>query len=154
MRPPGTRSRKFNYLRAYDCKYRESLARLKKSKILTICLENPFREIYSKKIFRSLKNQMCPRKWRKTKTRVFTFLQPSSAVSADFLFYSFISFPYQRVFLTIFNYLVYFIALKYDFYNWFASCKFLTLATVRCKLFNFLGTFLNYPDFLFHIVLV
>ena len=97
MRPPGTRSRKFNYLRAYDCKYRESLARLKKSKILTICLENPFREIYSKKIFRSLKNQMCPRKWRKTKTRVFTFLQPSSAVSADFLFYSFISFPYQRL---------------------------------------------------------
>ena len=29
-------------------KYRESLARLKKSKILIICLENPFREMYSK----------------------------------------------------------------------------------------------------------
>ena len=36
-------------LRTYDCKYRESLARLKKSKILIICLENPFREIHSKK---------------------------------------------------------------------------------------------------------
>ena len=34
-----------------DCKYRESLARLKKSKILIICLENPFREIHSKKLF-------------------------------------------------------------------------------------------------------
>ena len=38
-----------NNLRAHDCKYRESLARLKKSKILIICLENPFREIHSKK---------------------------------------------------------------------------------------------------------
>ena len=54
-------------LKAHDCKYRESLARLKKSKILIICLENPFREMYSKKIFRSLKNQMFPRKWGKTK---------------------------------------------------------------------------------------
>ena len=36
------------FLRLYDCKYRESLARLKKSKILIICLENPFREMYSK----------------------------------------------------------------------------------------------------------
>ena len=68
----------FNYslkhkdLRAHDCKYRESLARLKKSKILIICLENPFREIHSKKIFQSLKNQMFPRKWGKTKIRVFT----------------------------------------------------------------------------------
>ena len=59
-------------LRTYDCKYRESLARLKKSKILIICLENPFREIHSKKIFQSLKNQMFPRKWGKTKIRVFT----------------------------------------------------------------------------------
>ena len=59
-------------LRAHDCKYRESLARLKKSKILIICLENPFREIHSKKIFQSLKNQMFPRKWGKTKIRVFT----------------------------------------------------------------------------------
>ena len=41
----------FKYLRAHDWKCRESLARLKKSKILIICLENPFREIYSKKIF-------------------------------------------------------------------------------------------------------
>ena len=40
----------FEHLRAHDCKYRESLARLKKSKILIICLENPLREIYSKKI--------------------------------------------------------------------------------------------------------
>ena len=40
----------FKYLRAHDWKCRESLARLKKSKILIICLENPFREIYSKKI--------------------------------------------------------------------------------------------------------
>ena len=40
-----------NALRVHDCKYRESLARLKKSKILIICLENPFREMYSKKIF-------------------------------------------------------------------------------------------------------
>ena len=37
-------------IRGRDCKYRESLARLKKSKILMICLENPFREIHSKKI--------------------------------------------------------------------------------------------------------
>ena len=37
-------------LRGRDCKYRESLARLKKSNILIICLENPFREIHSKKI--------------------------------------------------------------------------------------------------------
>ena len=38
-----------NNLRAHDYKYRESLARLKKSKVLIICLENPFREMYSKK---------------------------------------------------------------------------------------------------------
>ena len=43
-------------LRAHDCNYRESLARLKKSKILIICLENPLREIYSKNLFQSLKN--------------------------------------------------------------------------------------------------
>ena len=60
------------FLRLHDCKYRESLARLKKSKILIICLENPFSEMYSKKIFRSLKNQMFPRKWGKTK--IFGFL--------------------------------------------------------------------------------
>ena len=36
-------------LRAHDFKYRESLARLKQSKILIICLENPSREIYLKK---------------------------------------------------------------------------------------------------------
>ena len=65
---------KFRTLRGRDCKYRESLARLKKSKILIICLENTFREIYSKKLFQSLKNQMCPRKWGKTKIRVFTLL--------------------------------------------------------------------------------
>ena len=47
----------FKYLRAHDWKCRESLARLKKSKILIIFLENPFREIYSKKIFQSLKNK-------------------------------------------------------------------------------------------------
>ena len=29
------------YLRAHDCKYRESLARLKKSKILIICQKTP-----------------------------------------------------------------------------------------------------------------
>ena len=62
----------FQILRAHDCEYRELLARLKKSKILIICLENPFREIHSKKIFQSMKNQMFPRKWGKTKIRVFT----------------------------------------------------------------------------------
>ena len=36
-------------LRAHDCKYRESLARLKNSKILIICLEKPSREMYLKK---------------------------------------------------------------------------------------------------------
>ena len=36
-------------LRAHDCKYRESLARLKNSKILIICLEKPSREMYFKK---------------------------------------------------------------------------------------------------------
>ena len=40
------------YLRGRDCKYRESLVRLKKTKILIICLENPFREIYSKNYFK------------------------------------------------------------------------------------------------------
>ena len=45
--PKGT-----NNLRAHDCKYRESLARLKKSKILIICQKNPFRgTIFEKNIF-------------------------------------------------------------------------------------------------------
>ena len=50
-------------LRAYDCKYQESLAMLKKSKILIICQENSC----SKRIFQSLKNKIFPRKWGKTK---------------------------------------------------------------------------------------
>ena len=44
------------HLRAHDCKYRESLARLKKSKILIICQKNPFGELSSKKIFSTFKN--------------------------------------------------------------------------------------------------
>ena len=40
-------------LRAYDCKYQESLAMLQKSKILIICQENSFGEIGSKRIFQS-----------------------------------------------------------------------------------------------------
>ena len=44
------------YLRARDCKYRESLARLKISKILIICQKNPFGELSSKKIFSTSKN--------------------------------------------------------------------------------------------------
>ena len=40
---------------------------LKKSKILIICQENSFREIFSKRIFQSLKNLIFPRKWGKTK---------------------------------------------------------------------------------------
>ena len=55
-----------------------------------------------------------------------------------------------RALLTILNYLLYFVALKNDFYNWCAPWKFLTLATVRRKLFYFVGTFLKYPNFLFH----
>ena len=43
-------------LRAHDCKYRESPARLKKSKILIICQKNPFGELSSKKIFSTFKN--------------------------------------------------------------------------------------------------
>ena len=43
-------------LRAHDRKYRESLARLKKSKILIICQKNPFRKLSSKKIFSTFKN--------------------------------------------------------------------------------------------------
>ena len=43
-------------VRAHDCKYRESLARLKKSKILIICQKNPFGELSSKKIFLTFKN--------------------------------------------------------------------------------------------------
>ena len=39
------------YLRAHDCKYRESLARIKKSKILIICQKNPFGQLPSKKFF-------------------------------------------------------------------------------------------------------
>ena len=49
----------FNFgkpLRAHDCKYRESLARLKESKILTICQKNPFGELSSKKMFLTFKN--------------------------------------------------------------------------------------------------
>ena len=44
------------FLRAHDCKYRESLARLKKSKILIICQKNPFGELSSKKLFSTFKN--------------------------------------------------------------------------------------------------
>ena len=47
---------KGQFLRAHDCKYRESLARLKKSKILIICQKNPFGELSSKKIFSTFKN--------------------------------------------------------------------------------------------------
>ena len=43
-------------LRAHDCKYPESLARLKKSKILVICQKNTFGELSSKKIFSTFKN--------------------------------------------------------------------------------------------------
>ena len=42
--------------RAHDCKCPESLARLKISKILIICQENPFGELSSKKIFSTFKN--------------------------------------------------------------------------------------------------
>ena len=45
-------------LRAHDCKYRESLATLKKSKILIICLENPCREIHSKKYLQETKKSL------------------------------------------------------------------------------------------------
>ena len=38
-------------LRAHDCKYRESLARLKKSKILIICQKNPLGELSLKEYF-------------------------------------------------------------------------------------------------------
>ena len=55
-------------LRAYDCKYQESLAMLKKSKILIICQENSFREICSKRIFQSLKNENVSKKMGKNKT--------------------------------------------------------------------------------------
>ena len=41
------------------------MARLKKSKILIICLENPLREIYSKKLFQSLKKLNVPEKMGK-----------------------------------------------------------------------------------------
>lgn len=61
-------------LRAHDCNYRESLDRLKKSKIRTIFQENPFREICSKNIFPSLEKQMFPRKRGKTKIRVFELI--------------------------------------------------------------------------------
>ena len=50
------RNVKVSLLRAHDCKYRESLARLKKSKILIICQKNPFGELSSKKIFLTFKN--------------------------------------------------------------------------------------------------
>ena len=43
-------------LRAHDCKCRESLARLQKSKILIICQENPIGELSSKKTFATFKN--------------------------------------------------------------------------------------------------
>ena len=43
-------------VRVHDCKYRESLARLKKSKILITCQKNSFGELSSKKIVLTLKN--------------------------------------------------------------------------------------------------
>ena len=54
--PLGRENTCLEFLRAHDCKYRESLARLKKSKILIICQKNPFGELSSKKIFLTFKN--------------------------------------------------------------------------------------------------
>ena len=54
--PPDGLVNSVTDLRAHDCKYRESLARLKKSKILITCQRNPFRELSSKKIFSTFKN--------------------------------------------------------------------------------------------------
>ena len=52
----STRGLLAKMLRAHDCKYRESLAKLKKSKILIICQKNPLGELSSKKIFSTFKN--------------------------------------------------------------------------------------------------
>ena len=43
-------------------KYRESLARIKTSKILIICKKNPFGELSSKTIFPTFKNLLFSRK--------------------------------------------------------------------------------------------
>ena len=48
--------------RAQDCKYRQSLARLKNSKLLIICFKNPFGALSSKKIFFTFKNLQFSRK--------------------------------------------------------------------------------------------
>ena len=61
----------FGNLRAHDCKYRESLARLKKSKILIICQKTPFGELCSKKIYFNFQESIAFEKKRKNKNSGF-----------------------------------------------------------------------------------
>ena len=59
---------------APNSKYRESLDRFEKSKTLTLCLKNAFREFYSKILFRLSKNLTSSRNSQKTKIHLFTSL--------------------------------------------------------------------------------
>ena len=59
-------------LRAHDCKYRESLARLKKSKIQIICQKkNPFGELSSKKNIFNFQESIVSEKTRKNESSGF-----------------------------------------------------------------------------------
>ena len=62
------------YLRAYDCKYRESLARLKKTKILIICQKNPFGELSSKKNIFNFQESIVFEKMRKNENSSFCLI--------------------------------------------------------------------------------
>ena len=61
-------------LRVTDSKYRESLDRFEKSKILKLYLKNAFREFSSKIFFRFSKNLTSSRNSQKTKKHLFTSL--------------------------------------------------------------------------------
>ena len=65
--PPSLKINNQKNLRGRDCKYRESLARQKKIENSDNLPGKPFQGDIFKKLFQSLKIQMCPRKWGKTK---------------------------------------------------------------------------------------
>ena len=60
-----------SFIRAHDCKYRESLARLKKSKILIICHKNPFGELSWKKNIFNFQESIVFEKMRKNENSGF-----------------------------------------------------------------------------------
>ena len=73
-------------LGAHDCKYRESLPRQKKSKILIICQKNPFGELSSKKIFSTFKNLQFRENEEKRKQRFLPNLLCKNQSKNDLLY--------------------------------------------------------------------